>query len=68
MGCLAEGLIPQDAQIGRVRSRVVCEEEHMASREARGPIDSFEFLLSAVFMLSAPVPSQAPNSYQEHTM
>lgn len=38
-GCLAEGLIPQDAQIGRVKGRVLCEEEHMDSREARGPIN-----------------------------
>lgn len=68
MGCLTEGLIPQDAQIGRVR-RVVCEEEHMGSREARGPINGFEFLLSTVFhnvwLLTS---SQVPNSYQEHTM
>lgn len=44
MGCLTEGLIPQGAQVGRGRRRVVCEEEHMDSREARAPINSFEFL------------------------
>lgn len=68
-GCLAEGLIPQDAQIGRVKGRVVCEEKHMDSREARGPINCFEFLLSTVFYnVWVLHTSQVPNSCQEHTM